>query len=123
MVFKNGPSDGLQQHRFSGPGSRNDQPTLAFADRGREIHHTGTIFFTVELKDQTLFRIERRQVIEEDFVARHFWIFIIDLLDLEQRKVPFALLRRPDLPGHNVAGAQIETPDLRGRDIDIVGTG
>src|SRR5947208_1523617 len=113
MVFKNGPSDGLQQHRFPGSGSRDDQSTLAFADRSREIHYAGTIFFTVELEDQALFRIEWCQVIKEDFIARHFGIFIVNLLDLEQRKIPFTLLRRPDLPGHNVACAQIETPDLR----------
>jgi hypothetical protein len=36
----------------------------------------------------------------------------VDLVDLEQREVALAFLRRPDLARHRVAGAQAEPPDL-----------
>ena len=47
----------------------------------------------------------------------------VDRLDLEQREVALALLGRPDLARIDVAGAQVEAPDLRGRDVDVVGAG
>src|SRR5690606_7864260 len=34
--------------------------------------------------------------------------------------VALALLGRPDLAGHGVAGAQVEAADLRGRDVDVI---
>ena len=64
--------------------------------------------------------IERRQVVEENLVARDFGIFEIDRFDLDQREVALAVLRRANLPGDGVAGAQIEFADLRGRDVDVV---
>ena len=75
VVLENGPGDGLQQHRLSGPGGRDDQPALAFPDRRREIHDAGAIFFTVELQLNAFFRIERCQVVEEDLVAGHLGVF------------------------------------------------
>ena len=42
-------------------------------------------------------RVERRQVVEEDLLARAFRRLEVDRLDLEQREVALALLRRADL--------------------------
>ncbi len=64
--------------------------------------------------------IERRQVVEEDLVARDFGILEIDRFDFDQREVALAVLRRAHLAGDGVAGAQIEFADLRRRDVDIV---
>ena len=47
----------------------------------------------------------------------------VDRLDLDQREVPLALLGRPDLSRHRVAGVQVEPPDLGRRDVDVVRTG
>src|SRR6185312_4836703 len=41
--------------------------------------------------------------------------------DLDEREVPLAVFRRPDLPRHGVAGVQVELPDLGGGDVDVVG--
>ena len=47
----------------------------------------------------------------------------VDLTDLEQRKVALPFLRRTNFAGDRIALAQIEAPDLRRRNIDIVGPG
>ena len=44
-----------------------------------------------------LLRIERRQVLEEHLLARPFGRLEVDRFDLDQREVPLAVLRRPDL--------------------------
>ncbi len=67
--------------------------------------------------------IERRQVVEVDLVARFLRVLEIDGVDLEQREIPLAVLRRADLPVDGVAGAQAEAADLRGRDVDVVRAG
>ncbi len=68
-------------------------------------------------------RIERRQVVEENFVARDFGVFEIDGFHFNQREVALAILGRAHLAGDGVAGAQIELADLRWRDVDIVRAG
>ena len=65
-------------------------------------------------------RIERRQVVEENFVARDFRVLEVDRFDFDQREVALAVFRRADLAGDGVAGAQIELADLRRRDVDVV---
>ncbi len=72
---------------------------------------------------QALLRVERRQVLEEQLVARLVRRFEVDRLDLDQREVPLAFLRRPDLARDRVAGLQIELADLRRRHVDVVGAG
>ena len=69
---------------------------------------------------QVLVRVERRQVVEEDLVARALGLLVVDRLDLEQREVALAFLRRADLAGDDVAGAQVEAADLARRDVDVV---
>ncbi len=46
-----------------------------------------------------------------------------DGLDLEQGKEVLLLLGRADLAGDGVAGLQVESTDLRGRDIDVLRAG
>ena len=65
--------------------------------------------------------IERRQVVEQDLVPRRLGRLEVDRLDPQQREVALALLGRPDLAADRVAGAQVEAPDLRRRDVDVVG--
>ena len=67
--------------------------------------------------------IERREVVEEDLLARHVGVLEVDRLDLDQGEVALPFLRRAHLAGDGVAGAQVEAADLRRRDVDVVGTG
>ena len=73
------------------------------------------------LEREPLLRIERRQVLEEQLLARLIGRLEVDRLDLDQREVALAFLRRPDLARHGVAGLQIELADLRRRHVDVVG--
>ena len=74
-----------------------------------------------DLELDAVLRIERRQVVEEDLLARDVGVLEVDRLDLDQGEVALPLLGRPDLPGDGVAGAQVELADLGGRDVDVVG--
>jgi len=54
-------------------------------------------------------------------VARLLRVFEIEGVDLEQRKVTLAFLRRANVAFDGVASAQAETADLAGRDVDVIG--
>ena len=73
------------------------------------------------LEDEALLRIERREVLEEQLVARLLGRFEVDRFDLDQREVALPFLGRPDLPRDGVAGLQVELADLRRGDVDVVG--
>src|SRR5690606_38293676 len=109
--------DILQDHRLTGPWRCDDESTLPLAQGRGQIDHAarqildGGIF---DFEMQPFFWIERRQVVEVDSLARCFRRIEIDGVDLEERKVAFAILRRPDLTFDRVAGAQIETAYLAG---------
>ena len=115
--------DVLQQHRLAGARRSDDQSALALADRRQQIHHAAGVVFARRFELQPLVGIERRQVVEEDLVARFLRRLEVDRVDFDQREVPLAFLRRPDLAGDGVAGAQVEAPDLRRRDVDVVRAG
>jgi hypothetical protein len=75
----------------------------------------------VALEDQRLVGKERRQVLEEDLALGVLRRLAVDAVDLDQREVALAVLRRADLAFDRVAGVQVEAADLRGRDVDVVG--
>ena len=75
------------------------------------------------LEHEALLRIERRQVLEEQLVARLLGRFEVDRLDLDQREVALPFLRRPNLARDGVAGLQVELADLRRRHVDVVRAG
>jgi hypothetical protein len=115
--------DALQQHRFAGAGRGDDQAALAFADgRDRSITRPEKLSRTVSSFRRAV-GIQRRQVVEEDLVARFLGRLEVDRVHLDQREVALAFLGRANLAGDRVAGAQIEAADLRGRDVNVVGAG
>ncbi len=75
------------------------------------------------LEGDAFLRVERREVFEEQLFARLIRRLEVDRLDLDQREVAFAFLRRPNLTRDRVAGLQIELANLRRRDVDVVRTG
>ncbi len=104
-------------------GAATMRPALAHADGGHQVHHPGREVSDFGFQFQALIRIEGRQVVEEDLVPGHRRVFEIDRLHLEEGEIALAVLGGPDLAGDGVAGAQIEAPDLGGRDVNIVGPG
>src|SRR5262245_31902366 len=74
-------------------------------------------------KPQLFLRIQRRQIIKENFLTRSLWLFIVNGFDLEKSEIPLPLFWWPDLTGNNVASSQIKTADLAGGDINIIRSG
>ena len=74
------------------------------------------------LKADALFGIERRQIVEEDFIFGQFRILKINRFHLEQGEIAFAFLRRTNLAGDGIAGAHIEPADLRRGDVNVIWT-
>ena len=74
------------------------------------------------LHAQPLLRIEGREVVEVDLVARLVRVLEIDRVDLQERKITLAVLGRADVAVDGVTGTQSKPADLRGGDVDVVGT-
>ena len=72
------------------------------------------------LQLQPLGGIQRREVVEEDFVSGLVRVLEVDGFDFDQGEVAFSILRRTHLSRHRVARAQVEFTNLRGRDVDVV---
>ena len=123
VVLRDRLRDVLQQHRLAGARRRDDQAALALADRRHQVHDPRRQVVRRRLEHEALLRVERRQVLEEQLVARLVGRLEVDRLDLDQREVALAFLRRPDLARDGVAGLQVELADLRRRDVDVVGAG
>ena len=123
MIGGDGVRQVLQQHRLAGTRRSDDQAALAFAHRRQQVHDAGADVFAHRLQLDPLLRIQRRQVVEEDLVARFFGRLEVDGFDLDQREVFFAFMRRTDLAADGVAGLQVELADLRGRDVNVIRAG
>ena len=123
MVGGDGVGDGLQEHRFAGAGRGDDQAALPFADGREQIHDAAREVVLDGFELHALVGIERREVVEEDLVARFLGRLEVDGVNLDESEIALAFLGRADLAGDGVAGAQVEAADLRGRDVDVIGAG
>ena len=121
VVGRDGVGDGLQHHRLAGPRGSDDHAALPLADRTEQIHDAGREVLGIVLEPEPLHRVERREVVEKDLLARLVRRLEVDRLDLEEREVPLRVLRRADLAGDGVAGAQVEASYLGGGNVNIVG--
>jgi hypothetical protein len=121
VIFDDRIRDLLHDHRLTGLGRRNDETTLPLAERCHQVHeaHGQVAGFTLEL--ETVLRVAWPQVVERDAVLGTLRIVAVDLFDLEQRQVAFALLRWANLAHDGVAGAQIESLDLGRTHVDVIG--
>src|SRR6185503_675806 len=87
------------------------------AERRYEIDDARRQVVGSNLHPQLLFRIQRRQVVEENFLTR-----LIRRLEFDQREVALAFFRRTNLSAYRVAGAQVKLSNLRRGDINVVRT-
>ena len=67
--------------------------------------------------------MQRRQVLEEHLVPGILGRVEVDLAHLEQREVTLAVFRRTNQTRDRVAGSEIESTDLGGADVDVIGSG
>src|SRR6202044_3041082 len=114
--------DRLQQHCLAGTRRSHNQTTLPLAHRRQQIHHAAADVLAHRLHLHPLLRIQRSQVVEQNLVAGLLGRLEIDRLDLHQRKVLLSLVRRTYVAADGVAGFQVELANLRGRNVDVVGT-
>ena len=120
MILDDRVRDFLHDHRLTGFRRRDDQAALAFAERRHEVHQAHRKIAALGFQHQPLFRITRPQVVECNAVLRALGLVTVDLFDLQQREVAFALFGRSNLAHDRIAGTQIETLDLRGADVNVI---
>jgi len=126
MVVGDGLSHVLHHHGLARLGRRDDETTLPLADGRHQLDGArGDVLGTAvaHLQVQPLVGKQRREVLEQDLVLGRFRLVVVDLVDLEQGEIALVVLGRTDGAGDGVAGAQGETADLAGRDVDVVGSG
>ena len=123
MVLGDRVRDVLQDHRLARLGRRRDQGALSLPDRCDQVDDARRDAAGLRFEVELLLGIERRQVVEEDLVARLLGRLEVDRLDLQQREVALAFLGRADLAFDAVTRPQVETPDLRRGHVDVVGPG
>ncbi len=126
MIGRDRVGDVLQQHGLAGARRRHDEGALALAHRRHDIDDARREVLerrVFDLELQPLGRIERREVVEVDLVFRRFGLFEVDLAHLQKGEVALAFLGRADLAFDRIARAQRKAPDLRGRHVDVVGSG
>src|SRR5439155_22233796 len=114
---------GLKEHRFSSAGRRDDQATLALANRDHQVHHPGGKVVGGGLQLNPLVGIERCEVVEKDLVASNVWVLEINGFYRDQGKIPLSVLGRTNLPGDRIASVQIELTNLGRRDVNVVWPG
>src|SRR5687768_8127786 len=120
MVLGDRVCDRLEKHRLTGSRRSDDQCTLSFTDRRDEIDDTGGDIVRPDLHLELLVRIERSQVVEENFLARLLGSLEVDRLDLDESEVSLAFFRRTNLTGNGVSRAKVEFTDLRRTNVDVV---
>src|SRR4029078_7882717 len=116
----------LQQDGLAGTRRRDDQRTLAFADRCHDINDAGreVLFGRILVFHLEAFvGIEGGQIVEIDLVPRLLGILEIDWFDLEQGEITLAFFRRADMAFNSIAGAQTETANLAWWNVVIVRPG
>ena len=94
MICGNGICNFFQQHRFTGFWLCNDQSTLSFTDRRKQVHDPGTVTIRSCKQIQLFEREKRCEIIERNTVAYIFRTFAIDGFDFQQSKIFFTFFWR-----------------------------
>ena len=87
--------DVLHHHGLATLRAGDEQATLPLADWRDDVDYAaGDVLFTpdVTLEFHVLGGVQRGQVLEENLVLRRLGCFAVDLVNLDQRKIAFAIL-------------------------------
>ncbi len=118
-----GVGEVLEEDGFAGAGRCDDEAALSLADGDEHVDDAGGKLGGVVFEFEARVGVERGEVVEENFVAGDFWRLEVDVFNFEHGEVAFALFWGANLAGDGVSGAEVEASDLRGRDVDVVGSG
>ena len=121
-VGRDGVRHLLKDRRLSGLRGRDDQSSLAFSDRGDEIHdaHRDSQFVVGHLEAESLLRIAGLEFIELAALLRVLWVEPVEGVDLLDCDVLLALTGRAHLACERVASPQVESLDLPRTDVHVV---
>ena len=124
MVVGDAGGNVLQQHGLAGLRRRDDEATLALAERRAEVddpggHVLGAAVAALELQARS--GVQRREVLEQNLVASAFRHVEVDLAHLGEGEIALAFLRRTDETRQAIARAQVEATNLTRADVDVVG--
>src|SRR5258706_6603036 len=100
VVGDDGMRDVLQHDGLARLGRRDDEDPLPFADRRDDVDDAaGDVFLGLDLALQleSLVRMQRREVLEQDLVLGRLGRLAVDLVHLDQREVALAVPGRADL--------------------------
>src|SRR5690606_5621471 len=87
----------LQQYRFTGTRWRNDESPLSQADGCNDINNACTQFRWIGGQFQSIFWMQRSQVVEWYFFRYKIRVGPVNRLNSEEREVTFVFFRRTNL--------------------------
>ena len=79
--------DILKQDGLTGAWRRDDQGTLALADRRDQIDDAHVDIVLGRFHNETIFGVQRREILEGDQVVEFFRRLAIDCINTEQREI------------------------------------
>ncbi len=115
--------DLLEQYRLTREGRGHDKTTLALTDGGDEIHDTHADLILTHFQGKALIGVDGREAVEDNPLMGHIGGFVIDRLHLEEGEVTLAFFGGADVARDAVTGAEGELANLRGGDINVIGSG
>ncbi len=104
--------DGLEQHRLTGLGRRDDQPALATANRCNQVQQPRREDIWRRLQIDHFQGKDRGQRIERWPPPRRLRIDAVDRFNSQETKKLLVVLWRAHLSADTVTGPQSEAPDL-----------
>ena len=120
VILLNCVGDFLQENRFAGAWRRRDESALSLTNRRDQIDDSHTQIAIARLQMQPTLGVTRPKIVERNACLCPFGLITIDRFDLEKRQIALPFLGRSHLSTYCVASPQIESLDLRRRDIDVV---
>ncbi len=118
-------SDRLEKHGLPGSRCGNDQSPLSFSNGREKVHHPGGVIFRIipHFQVNFLLGIKGSEVVEENFIPRHLRVFIVDQFHFQHGEIPFRIFGGTNLARDGITRSKIESPNLRGRDVNVIWPG
>ena len=116
--------DAAQQRRAAGPRRRLRTSTRCpIGERGEQVDGASQHVAGIGVERDPPLGQDRGQLVEVRAASPGQRLVAVDRVDVDERAVALAAARLARRPGDLVAGAQLAAADLRGRDVDVAGSG
>ena len=122
VIGGDGVGDLLQNHGLAGARRSDDERALAEAQRRNHVDHARfDLARAKHLKMDALVRVERGEVLEGRKIVDARRVAAVHALNAQQREVDLLVLGRTNDALDHMTATKAKMPDLRGRNIHIVG--